>query len=245
VQAHNLLQHVSSRLVHVLQLDAATLLEPAENRLRPQRYLHAIPTSTSSDFGLNARPDVQEANERVRAAKDYASSAMWELFSPELRAELGHVEIGRSSDDLGGRDQWGALLLWTLSVDEVGQLRKRKAEEQAARLRSLRVSDLARHEIRNAARDLDAAAERIPLAGSGLEAAQSNLRLSEARFKAGAAIMLEVLDAQNVLADAHLNLARAIVAYNSSQARLLAATGAITRASFGAAGGYATDPASR
>ena len=80
--------------------------------------------------------------------------------------------------------------------------------------------------------DLAAASDRIPLAGEGLRAATDTLRLSEARFQAGTAIALEVLDAQDLLAQARFNLARAIVEFNTAQARLLAASGTIDRASF-------------
>ena len=160
------------------------------------------------------------------------SSAEWELYAPELRAALGHLQIGDTPDDLEGRDERAALVLWNLSPAHFGQLRQRRVEEHRVKLQLARIEERAAGEIRRAEEDLAAGSDRIPLAGEGLRAATTTLRLSEARFKAGSAIMLEVLDAQNVLAQSRFNLARAIVEYNAAQARLLAASGTIERASF-------------
>ena len=91
--------------------------------------------------------------------------------------------------------------------------------------------DVAEAEIRRAEEDRSGARDRIPLAADGVRAANDTLRLSEARFKAGTAIALEVIDAQDVLAQSRFNLARAIVDYNSAQARLLAASGELDRRS--------------
>ena len=67
------------------------------------------------------------------------------------------------------------------------------------------------------------------MAKEGLASARANLNISMARFRAGTAIALEVFDAQDTLAQARLNLARSIVAFNTAQLSLLAATGAISR----------------
>ncbi len=111
-------------------------------------------------------------------------------------------------------------------------MRQRRAEEHGTKLQLARLTERAAGEIRRAEEDLAAADDRIPLAGNGLGAATDALRLSEARFKAGTAIALEVLDAQDVLAQARFSLAQAIVQCNAAQARLLAASGTIERASF-------------
>ena len=135
-------------------------------------------------------------------------------------------------DDFTGRDQRAALLLWNFSPVLVGQLRQRRTEEHGIKLRLAQLTERAAGEIRRAQENLAAADDRIPLAGNGLRAATDSLRLSEARFKAGTAIALEVLDAQDVFAQARFNLARAIVEFNAAQARLLAASGTIERAAF-------------
>ena len=74
---------------------------------------------------------------------------------------------------------------------------------------------------------MQAAREALPLAQEGREAAQQSRRISLARFEAGTAIALEVIDSADRLASARLDLARSIVDYNLSQVRVLAATGAL------------------
>ena len=226
IQARNLLVNASTRLAVVLRRDVNTTLLPIDKRLAAVSY------SSPAVQDPQTRPDVQAAGRRAGAAERLVSSAKWDLYSPELRAALGHLEIGDTSDDLEGREERAALVLWNLSPVLFGQIRQRKAEEHRAKLQLTRLEERAAGEIRRAEEDLAAASDRIPLAGEGLRAATDTLRLSEARFKAGTAIALEVLDAQDVLAQSRFNLARAIVEHNVAQARLLAASGTIERASF-------------
>ena len=144
---------------------------------------------------------------------------------------MGRLQIGDTPDDLERRDQRAAFMLWNLSPVVFGEIRQRQAEQHRARLQLAQIEDRAAGEIRRAEQDVASARDRIPLAGDGFRAAADTLRLSEARFKAGTAIALEVLDAQDVLARARFDLARAIVELNAAQARLLAACGTIERAS--------------
>ncbi len=231
IQVSNLRNAISVDLAVVLRLDPRTRLEPADERLKPERFLD--PDSDNAVRpGAEVRPDVRAAWQRAEAARRQSQAAWWNIISPELRAEAGQFQIGGTSDELEGRNEWRTTLLWTISPRGVGELQQRRAEEEVARLRSVRTEDRARGEIIRAEQDLAAARLSIPVAGQGLDAAEDSRRLSEARFRAGTAIALEVLDAQDVLADARFNLARAIVEYNSAQARLLAATGTIRRGSF-------------
>jgi len=139
---------------------------------------------------------------------------------------------GESTDDFGSRDQRGARLLWTIRPQDFGRAKQRRAEERAAQLRSEEVRNRARGEIAQAQRDLEAAGEAIPLAAEQAGAAQENLRLVDANFRAGRALLLEVLDAQNELARARFTLAAAVSVYNAAQLRLLASTGTIDRSIF-------------
>lgn len=230
VQARRLLVDTSTRLAVVLRLDVDILLSPADERLAPAHYYS--PPDSASDDGTAARPDVQAARKRATAAQQLTSASRWDLYAPEFQAEIGFLEIGDTTSDLNGRSERRVLALWSFSPFAFGQLRQRRAEERLARLRLTGTEDSAAAEIRRTEADLAAAQERIPLAGKGLRAAVDTLRLSEARFKAGTAIALEVLDAQDGLAEARFNLAHAIVQHNAAQARLLAATATIERASF-------------
>lgn len=229
IQVRNLRDEIGRQLAVTLRLDPARRLEPAERRLAPSTFLSR---EEAADHFLDAagdRPDVMATRRQADAAKSQLSAARWELFGPDLLADLGHFEIGLSASDLEGRDERQALLLWTFSPQEVGQLQERRAEKEAAKLRMHESEDRAQLEILNAGQDLEAARAQLPHARTGMEAARDNLRLSQARFQAGTAIALEVLDAENVLAQARLDLARAITGYNLAQLNLLGATGKIDR----------------
>ncbi len=225
IRARNELVKASTRLAVVLRRDVDVLLVPFEDRLAPSSF------AKPSTLDPLSRPDVQAADRRAEAAGRLVSSAKWELYSPELRAELRALEIGESTDNLEGGDESAALVLWNLSPVAFGHIRERRAEESRAQLELAEIEDRAAGEIRRAEEDLAGARDRIPLAGDGFRAANDTLRLSEARFRAGTAIALEVLDAQDVLAQARFNLARAIIDYNSAQAHLLAASGTLDRSS--------------
>jgi outer membrane protein TolC len=74
-----------------------------------------------------------------------------------------------------------------------------------------------------------AAAERLPQARAGLDAAGRSLRISEARYQAGSALAIEVLEAEDAVARARLDLADAVVAFNRAQLDLLVATSRVER----------------
>ncbi len=95
---------------------------------------------------------------------------------------MGHLQIGNTPDDLEGRDERAALVLWDLSPVRFGQLRQRRAEGHKAQLQRSQLLDRATAEIRRAEADLAAARDRIPLAGEGLRAATYSLRIILARF---------------------------------------------------------------
>ncbi|MFQ5701983.1 MAG: TolC family protein [Acidobacteriota bacterium] len=232
VTVRSMRDEVGMELAVALRLDLGVPIEPREASLEPLHFkLGGGPDAAVADLAAT-RPDVRAARERAEAARHHSAAARWELFSPELRALFAWTAIGDEPADLDGRQDRGAALVWTISPEEVGELRKRRAEQERARLGSVRTEEAARAEIMKMRRDLTAVIDRIPHTRSGLEAAEENLRLSQARFRSGTAIALEVLDAENVRAEARLGLARDIVAYNLSQIRLLAATGLIDRSSF-------------
>lgn len=81
-------------------------------------------------------------------------------------------------------------------------------------------------EVETARQEIRTALEKIPLT---VMAWRPRDEPSVARFQAGTAIILEVLDAHSSVARAQLKVVRAISAFNLSQVRLLAAAGRIYR----------------
>lgn len=104
VQARNLRVDISTRLAVVLRLDVDTRLAPADERLAPAQYYGAS-DSLPAD-GVRGRPDVQAAHKRANAAQQLSSAAKWDLYAPELRAEIGQLSIGGISMDGASVERW-------------------------------------------------------------------------------------------------------------------------------------------
>ena len=226
IQSREIWQTASVRLAVVLRLDPGLPLIAAEERLAPLDFTPEV-AGSEAERRARRRPDVEASRKRMEAAAKRFSSAWWELAGPELTAELRETYIGESVSDTGDRRNAGVFVGWTLSLGKLETILERRAERTTAELRALRTEERAAGEARGALHELDGARERLPLALTGLEAAQQNHRISLAQFKSGTAIGLEVIDAANRLAGARLDLARAIVDYNLAQVKLLAATGAL------------------
>ncbi len=234
VQARKLWQTTSVRLAQTVRFDPSILLEPVEGRLGP---LDLGLTSAQERVRERAlvRPDVEAARKSFQAASRRKTAAWWDLFGPDLAAGVGTINLGQDPDNLRSRRQYEVLLVWGLSLEKIGRIRQRKAEEESAALRVTDARDRALAEIETARHEIDAARERIPLAQEALDAAGTNLRITMARFREGTAIALEVFDAEDTLARSRLDLARTIAAFNLAQVQLLAATGSLSRDVFAGA----------
>ena len=226
IRAREIWEASSVRLAVTLRLETGPLLVASEPHLTPLDFASAW-QGTDLEEGARHRPDVNASRKRATAAARRFTSAWWDLAGPEINAELRETWIGENTGDLRHRRNNGIFVGWTLSLDKIARIQERDAERTTSRLESLRREDRAAGEARTALSGVRAAAERLPLAWDGLEAAQENHRISLAQFKSGTAIALVVLDAADLLAQSRLDVARSIVDYNLSQVRLLAATGVL------------------
>jgi outer membrane protein TolC len=71
------------------------------------------------------------------------------------------------------------------------------------------------------------AVKLIPIAGQEVVSAEEALRLTQQNLRAGTALTIDVLQAQNAAEKARLRQATAMVRYNQAQINLLAALGLI------------------
>jgi outer membrane protein TolC len=69
---------------------------------------------------------------------------------------------------------------------------------------------------------------RLPPTRKEVDAAEESLKLSQVRFKRGLGLAIEVIQAEDSLADARLNHIKTIVGYHKAQARLLNELGEIS-----------------
>jgi cobalt-zinc-cadmium efflux system outer membrane protein len=172
---------------------------------------------------IEARPDVVAARERVAAAeklrdlaraqrtRDATVGAQYERFPGSL--PVNSVGFGV------------AIPLFT-GYDFSGDIRKAEVDRYAALDALARARAIAGNELRRAAGDLDAAADRVERFDTSLlAAANRSAEASEFAFRRGAISVLEVLDARRTLRAVRLealaarnDYARARAAWRAAQA---------------------------
>ncbi len=207
------------------------------------------------------RPDLQQVRTLLEAAAADKGSTWWGSFGPQfaLGYEYGgitahtnnivpdkttqrieertgrKVRLGDGLDDqtfaFGDRQRANAGVGWRLSASAFGDLKTAGAVHEHVRLEAERQLDQVRAQVVSASQASRANHDLVGLAGQQVTAAAEALRLSEANLKAGAMTTLDVLQAQDAVAQARLSHAEAVVRYNQSQVNLLAALGLLDEAS--------------
>ena len=162
---------------------------------------------------LERRPDLRETEQLLRSANAQVGESVAEFFPKiGLTAFLGKISPELSAFTLGGANAWGVAAEGTGPLFEggrlVGQYRQAKAARDEARLRY-------QQSALNAFREVsDALISRERLGGIHEEQAREvtaldkSVRLSTERYLAGKASYYEVLEAQQQLFPAELDLAR-------------------------------------
>ncbi|HWV99403.1 MAG TPA: efflux transporter outer membrane subunit [Candidatus Acidoferrum sp.] len=162
---------------------------------------------------LERRPDVREAEQGLRSANAQVGESLAEFFPKiGLTALLGKVSPELSGFTLGSANAWGIAAEGTGPLFEggrlVGQYRQSKAARNQFELQY-------RQTVLNAFREVsDALVSRAELVeirqhqAHEVTALETAVKLSTERYVAGKADYYEVLEAQQQLFPAELNLAR-------------------------------------
>jgi len=123
------------------------------------------------------------------------------------------------------QQRFNASAGWRLSVSAIGDLKTAGAAEAQAEIEAGQRLVEVKADIASAHQASRTNAELIRLAHTQLVSAAEALRLTQANLEAGTMTALDVLQAQDALAQARVRLADAVVKYNQSQVNLLAALG--------------------
>jgi len=189
--------------VNALQLLVGGPINP---KLLPASIDQAAPTVAPLPAGLNStillrRPDVLEAEYQLRAANAEIGAARAALFPKiSLTGLLGLASSALTSLFTGGAFAWSAGADATYSIFNAGAGRANVRLTQAERDAAVATYQKA---IQTAFREVADALARRGTMGAELDARQrqaaaaaDNLRLSEARYRAGIENFLASLDAQ-------------------------------------------------
>jgi outer membrane protein, multidrug efflux system len=162
---------------------------------------------------LERRPDVRETEQLLSAANALIGVSVAEFFPKiGLTALLGKISPELSAFTLGGANVWGVAAEGTGPLFEggrlVGQYRQAKAARDEARLRFQQTALTALRDVSDALVLRERLGEIREQLAREVTALDRAVRVSTERYLAGKASYYEVLEAQQQLFPAQLNLAR-------------------------------------
>jgi multidrug efflux system outer membrane protein len=162
---------------------------------------------------LERRPDVRQTEQLLRSANAQIGESVAEFFPKiGLTALLGKISPELSAFTLGGANAWGIAAEGTGPLFEggrlVGQYRQAKAARDEARLRFQQTALTALRDVSDALVLRDRLGEIREQQTREVTALERAVKVSTERYLAGKASYYEVLEAQQQLFPAQLNLAR-------------------------------------
>ncbi len=193
----------------------------------PSVPLVAMPLKEAIATAYDHRPDYQAAKARVLAAQFSLRGAKAERY-PTLTASgfYGAEGLRLLSNSHGVFQAEGALQFNIFDggrikadiLDNDAELRNRRNELENMR-------GQIDYEVRNALLDLTSAGDQVEVARSNMDLANQSLKQSQDRFAAGVTNTVEVVQAQQAVADANENLISAQFQYNVGKVSLARALG--------------------
>lgn len=173
-----------------------------------------------------ARADYQAALAQTRSAELTRRAATAEHYpSFDLEGDYGDIGITPASSN-GTFHVVGTV---TVPIFQGGKARADVLQAEAAlRQAKSRLEDLRGQidsDVRNALLDLNAAADQVEVARSAVDLAEQTLNQAQDRFAAGVTDNLEVVQAQESVADAHENYISSLYAHNLAKVELARSLG--------------------
>ena len=193
----------------------------------PSVPLEAMPLQQALTTAYDHRPDYQAAKARVLAAQFSLRAAKAERY-PTLTASgyYGDEGLRLLSNSHGVFSATGSI---AFNIFDGGRI-KSDIQTQDAELKN-RENELANlrgqidYDVRNALLDLKSSGDQVDVARSNVDLANQSLKESRDRFAAGVTNTVEVVQAQQAVADANENLISAEYQYNVGKVSLARALG--------------------
>lgn len=225
LEAHNGFRKASVELAIWLRLEPGTLLVPADTDVEALTLVDKeIPVTELISMATANRPGLGELQALRSAAEERASSREWALWVPEVDVFAGYGWLGGGSGgsvgNFGDRFNGGASLSWSfegLGFGEGARTRQAQAEVEEARFREQGATERIVGEVLRTFEDVRSLRASIASAQVRQQAATETFDLVQARFDAGDAIQLEVLEAARDRAEARAGLITATIEYNRAQ----------------------------
>ncbi len=197
--------------------------------------VYEIPLEECTAYARSNRPDVLIADYQVAIAEAGVQQAkagyMPKVSAQASKSWAGDSPFGSEETDqrYGQNNNWTAGLvvswdIWDNNVTQskVNQSKAAVAKAEAAAENTRQSGDL---EVRTAYLNLKAAEKSINTTQVAVDKAQEDYKIAQVRYAAGVGTNLDVMDAEEKLAQAQTNYYTALYNYNSSKAALDKAMG--------------------
>jgi outer membrane protein len=157
------------------------------------------------------RPEYRQ----IKAQYDQAEFTVKQQFRNFFPNVVAQGTYGSTRTDMNEIYSYGLQLNWTIfdGANKIALYKQAQAQRDAAQAR-VRDTELSIwQQVERAFVTVQQAEEAIGAAQKGVESADENFRLSQGRFDAGVANIIELTDAQLALTTAQSNVAQALAAY--------------------------------
>jgi outer membrane protein TolC len=226
----------SARLAQRLNLDPALRLEPFAGTLVP---IELIDLSYDQEglirIALGRRPELGSATAAVNQAEVRVRQEIGRPLLPTVWLGFSGGAFGGGSNltpnnmgEFKDRTDFDARCWWTLANLGAGNaflIKRRRAEVNQALAERARVMNRVRDEVSSARAEGMALHNQIFTAERELHTAAAGFEEDRLRARDNIGRPIEVLNSLNLLAEARVNLIRAITQYNQAQFRLWVALG--------------------
>lgn len=215
----------TNRVALALQagLDPRTPL-PVDSGAEPPVVLASLETLVEA--ALHNRPGVRQLRAAVEAAK-WGVKVARTNNKPEVTASAGLTSFGNVLPTSQMSFLLGIGLVWSAydSGLTAGMVKEAQGNLQTAEAQLCAQTLIVISDVSQAYVNVQAAQQKVQTAEAEVVNAREALRLAEGRYRAGAGVFLDVLDAQSALVSANTNLVNAQTGVNQAIVTLAHAVG--------------------
>jgi outer membrane protein TolC len=214
-----------------LPLDLSTQAEPDMNLIPMRFWLRDQPNQDLNELykmAETSRPDLKALITQITEAKAQLGAA-WADLLPSITISGYARKIGQYPDALRRTSQGmfviNTNLLQNMGINSIGSIHAARAKVQDALLNKAKQLQDIQKAISDALLDYKLYKDQMGLEQQRCLETEEAYRIAKARFDAGVALNLEVVQAEAAMTAARLKLQTAVMNYNITQLRLLYETG--------------------
>ena len=236
LKAEEELAVAAARLANRLNLDPSARLEAAGGPLVPLELVDlGTPQRELLQVALRQRPDIAARTAAIAEAQAHFKQEVGRPLLPTLWLGFSGGAFGGGSNlnpplvgNFAGRTDFDCRLYWTflnMGAGNLSLIKERRARIGEMTAEQSRTINLARGQVASSLADAQAARNQISVARQELASAELGFKQDLERSRQGLGRPIEVLNSLTLLAQARVNLIRALVRYDQAQFSLWVALG--------------------